>query len=642
MRLFTTIILTLFTAALCFWLYLDIQEGNTQSTLNEAGAIPSGKTLFDNPALLDRHTIILSNKSEEEHTFQLNYYSLWDCISPYQDRAAGVLYLPQLLNFTTHAEVVEAIPISQINLADYGFSDNWTKITIKDIHGSIAASYKIGMDSSWKHRIYTQDDTGQQIPTDFPTVYVIKENAKDEDILYLVADPTFKIRSLFKDDFKYFRDHRPFALKLKSMEEIRIKQSGRQIVIEHSSSEAPWIITKPLKNLAVDPKALSKLLVDISNLTAVELHEKDTITLPQETKNLTQIIIKNFGISEPITLTIYPPASENAKTTYATVSDRDVIFELPTQATEGYKSSIASLPTSVNTLRARNMLSLIRENIRGFVLRQPYTPPIIIARPAAGSNYELLTLDEKRAAPNEVAIANLIAVISKEPVKAFVSDAATDLSLYDFHNPILTLDIHPLAGPIQQIIFSRKEGIIYAHRKNSNTVWEVDPITFLRIAKNEWEWKNNIVWDLIKNDIIQFSVQHRDQEKVTVDYDYLADTVSAKIGTLDVTNKLNPLKAKYFINTCSQLMARRRLGPDDSQAEQALKNPIFTASITSQLFDDEAMPSSTLTHTIQIALPSETATRVAYYYAKSSNDPDYFIISPATFKLFTTDLFSEE
>ena len=641
MRFLTTIFLILCTASLSYWLGLDIQKQRDSSVLDESGAVPSGNPLFDNPALLDRHSITLSNKEGNEHVFELNRNQLWDCVSPYKDRAAGILYIAPVLKFTMYAEVVEAIPMSQIKLEDYGFSDDWTKVTIKDINGNIAANYKIGMDSSWKHRIITQDDRGQQVATDFPTVYVIKENAEDDDILYLVADPTFAIRSKFKDNFEGFRDHRPFALNRKFMEEIRIKQTGREIVLDHSTPQSPWRISKPLR-LRVDSKALSKLLVDISNLKATKLHQKESISLPQETKALTQIIIKNFNSDDAVKLTVYPPADENAKTTYATISNRDVVFELPTQATEGYKSTIASLPTSVNTLRARNMLPLIRENIRGFILRQPYAQPIIIARPAAGSNYELLALNGKQAAPNEIAIANLIAVISKEPVKAFVSDAATDLSVYDFQNPILTVDIRPLAGLTQRLIFSRKEGKIYAYLHGNNAVWEVDSAAYLRIAKNEWEWKSNIVWDLLKNDIIQFSVKHRGHKQITVDYDYLADTVSAKSGDKNITNILNPLKAKYFINTCSQLNARRRLGPEDFQAQQALENPIFTASITSQLYDDEAMPSSTQTHTLKIAKPSETATRIAFYYAKSSNDPDYFTITPATYRLLTTDLFSEE
>lgn len=626
-----------------FWLGLDIQKQTAPSVLDESGAIPSGDRLFDNPQLLDRQSITLSNKNGAEHVFQLNRNSLWECISPYQDRAAGILYLGPLLSFTMHSQVVESIPLSQIKIEDYGFSDDWTKVTVRDIHNNIAASYKIGMESSWKHRVITQDDRGQNVATDIPTLYVIKENAEDDDMLYLVTDPTLNIRSLFKDNFEGFRDHRPFALNRKYMEEIRIKNANREIVLDHSSPESPWRISKPL-DLGVDSKALSKLLVDISNLKAIKLHEKDAITLPQETNNLTKIIIKNFDAKEEdeIKLTVYPPADENGKTCYATISDRDLIFELPYLPTEGFRSSIASLPKSVNALRARNMLNLTRGNIRGFILRQPYAQPIIIARPAAGSNYELLTVAGGKMAPNEVAIANLIAVVSKEPVKSFVSDAATDLSLYDFQNPIFTLDIRPLAGLSQTLIFSRKDERIYAYLKGSNVVWEVDAQSYLRIAKNEWEWKSNIVWNLIKNDIIQFTVQHRGQEKINVNYDYLADTISADMGGKDITDKLNPLQAKYFINTCSQLSARRRLGPEDFQAQKALESPLFTASITTQLFDAEAMPSSTLTHTIQVAKQSETATRASFYYAKSSNDPDYFMITPATYKLLTTDLFSEE
>ncbi len=641
MRIFTTIFLFICTAALVFWLCLDILKQRDDSVLDESGAIPSGNRLFDNPNLLDRQSITLSNKNGEEHVFQLNSNSLWECVSPYQDRAAGILYLEPLLTFSMHSSVVESIPLSQIKTEDYGFSDDWTKVTVRDIHNNIAASYKIGMESAWKHRVITQDDRGQNVTTDIPTIYVIKENAEDDDMLYLVTDPTLNIRSLFKDDFAGFRDHRPFALNRKFMEEIRIKNANREIVLDHSSSESPWRISKPL-DLGVDSRALSKLLVDISNLKAIKLHKKDAVTLPQETDNLTKIIIKNFGIEDEITLTVYPPADEGGKNCYATISDRDIIFELPYQPTTGYKSSIASLPNSVNALRARNMLNLIRGNIRGFILRQPYAEPIIVARPAAGSNYELLTVDGGKTAPNEVAIANLIAVVSKEPVKSFVSDAATDLSIYDFQNPILTVDIRPFAGLSQKLIFSRKDGRIYANLQGSDVVWEVDSASYLRIAKNEWEWKSNIVWNLVKNDIIQFTVQHRGQEEITVDHDYLADTISATISGKDITDKLNPLQAKYLINTCSQLSARRRLGPENLQAQKALETPVFTASITTQLFDAEAMPSSTLTHTLQVAKQSETATRASFYYAKSSNDPDYFMITPATFKLLTTDLFSEE
>ncbi len=66
--------------------------------------------------------------------------------------------------------MVESIPLSQLKLEDYGLLDNWTKVVVRDIHNKIAASYKIGIDSAWKHRVVTQDDRGQQVATDIPTV----------------------------------------------------------------------------------------------------------------------------------------------------------------------------------------------------------------------------------------------------------------------------------------------------------------------------------------------------------------------------------------------------------------------------------------------------------------------------------------
>ena len=641
MRFFITIFLILCTASLSYWLVVDIRNNDDREpSLDANGAVIPGKLLFDNPALLDRDSITISKKDFPEHSFKNTRNEIWKYTTPHNDRVSHSFYIP-LLAFTTSAKVVEAIPLNEVNLSNYGLENNWIKVTVSDIHDNVAASYKIGMNSSWRHRVQAKDDKGQDVAQDIPCVYIIKEDAFADNMLYLVSDSTFKLRSLFANDFSGFRDHRPFALNLKFMEEISIKQSNKEIVIDHSRANAPWRISKPL-DLATDSKALSKLFADISNLTAVKLHSTGSITLPQETDELKEISIKNFDSEEKTILTIYPPIEGNANTTYATVSDRNVILELPARPIKGFASSVDSIPSSVNELRSRNMLSLNRANVRGFIIRQNTKNPIIIARPAPGSNYELLSADGKPQAPNEVSIANLIAVISKEPVKDFVTDAASDLSLYNFQNPALVIDILALSGRPQRLLFSRQGEKIYAHLKDSTIVWEIDQESFLRIPRNESEWKSNNVWDLVKNDIIQFSIHQRGGKKVTVNYDYLADTSNAVIGDQDVTDKLNPIQAKFFINTNTQLNARRRLGPNNSQAIEALKKPIAQVTITSQLFNEFAMPSETLTHTLTIAKPSETAKRIAYYYAKSSNDPDYFTISPATYHQLMINVFAEE
>jgi len=608
--------------------------------LDKNGAVIPGKALFDNPALLDRDSITISKQGFPEHSFRHTRNQIWNYTTPHNDRVSHSSFIP-LLAFTTSAKVVEAIPLNEIDLADFGLKDNWIKVSISDINNEVAASYKIGINSSWRHRLVAKDDKGQDVAQDIPCLYVIKEDEFADNMLYLVSDSTFGVRSLFANDFGGFRDHRPFALNLNFMEEISIKQANKEIVIDHSRSDAPWRISKPL-DLAMNPKALSDFFANISNLKALKLHPTGSVTLPQESDNIKQITVKNFDSDEKTTLTIYPPTDENATTTYATVSDRDIVFELPTHPLKGYTSAVNSLPSSINELRSRNMINLNRANVRGFILRHRTKPPIMIARPAPGSNYELLTTDGKRVAPNDVSIANLIAIISKEPVKDFVTDAATDLTIYNFQNPSLTVDILPLSGRPQKLLFARDNETVYAHLQGSTVVWEVDQESFIRIARNESEWKSNNVWNLVKNDVIQFSIHQRGGKQVIVNYDYLADTASAQIDKQDVTDKINPIQAKFFINTNTQLNARRRLGPHNAQAIEALRNPLARVTITSQLYDELAMPAEKLTHTITIAKPSETAKRIAYYYAKSSNDPDYFTITPATYHQLMVNVFAEE
>jgi len=639
-RFLTTIFLILCTAALSYWLVLDIRENDTEPTLDKDGAVIPGNPLFDNPALLDRDSITISKKDFPEHNFKHDKNQIWKYTTPHQDRVSHSFFIP-LLAFTTSAEVVEAIPLNEVELSDFGLENNWIKVSISDINNKVAASYKIGMDSSWRNRVTGKDDKGQDVSQDIPCVYVMKEDEFADNMLYLVSDPTFKLRSLFANDFAGFQDHRPFALNISYMEEISIKQSNKEIVIDHSRSNSPWRISKPL-DLAMNPEALKKLFANISNLKALKLHPTGSIALPQDAAKNKQITVKNFDSEEKTTLTIYPPTSENATTVYATVSDRDIIFELPAVPLKGYPSAVNSLPSSINELRARNMITLNRSNVRGLIIRQNSKPPIMIARPAPGSNYELLSSDGLRVAPNDVSIANLLAIISKEPVKDFVTDAATDLSLYNFHNPTLTVDILPLSGRPQKLLFARDGEKIYAHLQNSTVVWEIEQESFLRIARNESEWKSNNIWNLVKNDIIQFSIHQRGGKKVTVNCDYLTDSADAMIDNQDVTDKLNPLQAKYFINTNTQLNARRRLGPNNAQAIEALKNPLARVTITSQLFDELAMPSEKTTHTITIAKPSETAKRIAYYYAKSSNDPDYITITPETYYKLMVNVFAEE
>ncbi len=636
MRSLFTIFLIVLTTALGAWFVSDLWVHKISDYGQEVEPREAGSPLYDESEIINTFAITLTNKNEIRHEFTFNRNYQWECTSPYQDRADGISYLKPLIEFTLGAEVVDTIPLGDIDPKDFGFDDDWVKVEFKDSTGKEVATFKIGISSAWHKRVITTDERQQTNITDIPTVFVIKENAPDDKILYLVADPAFGIHKVFKNNFEGFRDHRPFALNRPTMEEVSIKRANSEIVVDHSTSSSPWRISKPL-DLATDKKEIAKLLTQLSTFKAVKLHTEDSVTLPEDSEDIVQVGIKSRYLEEPATLTIYP-AEDTATTCYATMSDRPgVVFEL-------LKNTIARLPTSINEIRAKNMLTLDRKNIRQIIVNPSFKSRINIARKKLGKDYALILPDGSSEKINDLTLSNLIASISVVPVKSFVTDAATDLTVYNFHNPILDVTVFPFAGVPQRVTFAEKEGIIYAHSRFSSVVWEVDPAAYGLISQKLWEWKDNTLWSLLVNDVTSFTMENpQTTEKLVVNYDYIGDAFTGTLGDRDISEKINPIQAKYFLNNSHYITTQKRLGPHYATAATALENPILNVSISSTTYDNEGLPTDKIsTKSISVATPNPNLRNPPYYYAKFSDDDDYLIITPLTFRYLSTNIFAEE
>ncbi len=642
MRILTTISLFITTTTLVVWLVVDILNSAKEETLEYNEVKSNGQNLYSQAEVLATQSITLTNNNKTPHSFSFNNYKQWVSTEPYKDRADAIFHINPLIQFTIGAIIVDSIPINDIDLKDYGFDKDWIEVKFNDAKGENLVTYKIGMSSTWHQREIHEDEKGQRTAIDIPTVFVIKENAIDDKVLYLVSDPTEKIHNLFTNNFEGFRDHHPFALNLNFLEQVRIRRANSEILIDKSTPDNPWRISKPL-DLATDKKSIRSFLINISKLTALKLHPIGSITLPEESKDKLIIGIKNRGIEEETILTIYPN-DNNTNTAYATISDRlNVVFELPTQSAFTNQSSLASIPLSINEIRERNMLTLNRKNIAKVLLRPEFNQPILIGRPNQRNKYKLYKSDNSVHNINELNYINLLDAISVLPVKAFTSDAATDLTLYGFENPVLSIDIFPFAGPPQRLTFSRKDGKIYANRFRSSVVWEVDPLAFENIVTNEYEWKDSSIWLLLINDITSFSIKKSGQEKLTVNYDYLGDRFNATLGQDDVSKQISPIQAKFFLNNCHFINARKRLGPNNTLAQKALANPVLSATIYSAVYNDDGrMSDKKNKRTIQFAKPNVTVTNPLFYYAKVENEDDYLIVSPTIYKYFANDLFSDD
>lgn len=353
------------------------------------------------PILKACNEIHLSTKTSPEHIFRTNLNNRWDYISPWKDRADQFQHIHPLINFTEHAEVLDSFPAGRKDLSEYGLAENYTRVSFRSPKGEPILTYRIGKKAAWhKKQIIKANKTNPRDTIIYlPTVYIQKENTEDSGTIYLVADPHLNlplgVNTLFKNEFEGFRHHHPFALNIHYLEEVYIKRDKSEILIDRSTPSSPWRIAKPL-DLATDKAALKKFLEGISRLKAVKLHKTDSVTLPQETEGIIEIYVKSFSVEQRIKLTIYPP-KEGDDTCFATVSDRDIIFELPLTTAKNIESSVADIPENINSLRARNMLSVNTSQIQGFTITNRSGSRILISRPRAKTPLELQLANNKRS-----------------------------------------------------------------------------------------------------------------------------------------------------------------------------------------------------------------------------------------------------
>lgn len=587
-------------------------------------------SLFENNL---RATTAIKIESTSQGKFAFHYdleTGLWFGIQPWQDRADGPKAIEKLVLFALNAEIQDSLPATKESIEELGFGEDAIDVTFNNSNGDILADFIIGKSSAWKKKIEGE----QEIL--LPTIYLRLKGKDADDTIYLCTDTSGDLHALFEEKLKAFRDHRAFALNINTLEEVRLKRGQTEIILSHPQPATPWKLTKPLE-LATDREATMKFLANISKIEAINLHDSASVSLPEESDECIEIRTKAFNNDQETTLTVYPPA-EGAPSCYATMSDRDVVFELPLIVTPKVSNYITQLPKSVNELRSRNMMQWSkarRADLRSVIVRTPQVPaePVIVAR-IPSEPYQLITPGNTKEKIDEAVFATLMQKIATTPVKDFASDAATDLSPFSLDKPLIVLDFIFFQSKPAQLRIGKtsqtsaegiKENKYFANLRGTPIVWEVTPDFVSSIPTRYWMWQPREIWNLPVVDITQFTAHQHGKEKLTVNYDYLDDTFKAKLGEKDVSQSLLPQRAKFFLNKNHMLMAKKRLSPHNAAARKALEHPIFTSTITTQRFNNEGLPTEGKTHTLTLAKPSQTGSS-AFYYAKADHINAYFIL----------------
>jgi len=638
-----TLLLLLITAGLALTAALRLSDGSLNRLFGPpATAIGENLYRFETK---DIYRIRLSGNGV--HADCVFEKGTWRMNKPWQDRmdprAADLI-----LQFTLGTRVEDIIPEGKIDSKKAGLTDGTIGVSIEDRRGQVLARYLLGRRTQWIHR---DEETGEEDPT----VFIQPHDDGRKGFTYAC---TGDIHPLFKDGLRHLRDHHPFLFNPFILQSIRIQGSEGEVLLSRNDDKSPWRITKPLE-LRTDPAAVKKLIEDLFKLRALKVTERAEVTLPADEVNGRQrIALRHFGEPEEVVLEILPPATPEADTVFATVSNRPgTVFELPLKpiapalteeaapdapaapVDEGLVS-LAGLPDTINELRNPMLTNIDVESLQGILIFPSTSPEILVAR-EKGQAWQYR--NGTRMEPlNELALFRLLKALTQTKVAGFPSDAAVNLAPYGLDHPSLKLTFVSFGADRIELIFGQaRDGTWHAMRVGTPNVMKLDDEFVREVSTHLWQWRHPSIWSIPAVDLSGFIRTMEGRPPLEIGYSLVADSWSARENGIDRSSELATDRANRLVTLLVDLEGETWLAPDDAAAREALVKPALTFSLSVKNIDAGGEESGFSRRVLQLAPASDRPDNLVFY-GRVDQDPHAFVIGTETVRRLAVDLFGDD
>lgn len=613
--LFTLLLLlsTALLGVLASWQFL---QGNLNSLL---GTPPTeiGAKIY--PAFPPESIASISIKTEETKANFVKMKTGWQATEPWKDRMDPRAAI-SILTFANTAIAVDAVPRDDLDAKLAGLNGGNIELHLRDDDGETLAMFRLGRRTPLLHL------ADEEKPEPIPTTYLLPlERGRKSHVYAATGD----ILPLFKDGFNFLRDHSPFYFNPLSTQKIRLRTAQGELTLARETPASAWRITKPL-DLSTNPEAVKTLLEGLVNLRATKLSDRAQVTLPTNgtSPQNDQIAITPFGSTTETILSILPPATPDAAETQATVNDRpNTVFTLPLKSDPSLVS-IPDLPLTVNDLRDPTLTNLNIASIRGIAIESATAPTILISRQPPAPWITTINGVEQQA--NEQRLYELLKAITTSRAIAFETDAAPeDLSPWGLDKPILRLIFLAENNLSLSVMFGLdKNGNLFAKRKDSASIMRLDTRILDEIATNPHDWRHSLLWSVSSVDLKSITRISGQSPPLKLDYNWNSDEWVARSGENDVTEELDPSRAKYLLGALENLEVSRWLAPTDAPALAALSEPTLVFQVEVKTVDEFGDEKSTITRTLALGIDPTSQ----LIYGKHSDDTVLFTLSPETFQ----------
>lgn len=601
----------LILGGLSFWQY---REGSLDQLLGTP-ATPIGEIIYPelNP---ERVTSILLKSNGKVAEFQRTADG-WMADRPWQDRMDPRAALA-IISFASTAAVEDLVSRGEVNPSDAGLAVGNVEVRLKDEKGESLAYFRLGRKTPWLNLPAAENSTP------VPTTYLLPLERGRKSHIYAA---TGNILPLFKDGFKFLRDHRPFYFNPLMLEEIRIRTELGELLLGRAAPNAPWRIVKPL-DLPTDPAMVKGLLEGLFELQAYSLSDRAAVTLPDgATLQNRQIAITAFGEETETVLKIYPAATLEALETQAIVSNRPgTVFSVPLKA-EPELVSLSDLPLTVNDLRDPTLTNINVASVRGIAIESATSSTVLISREPNAS--WIVTINGEDQLANEQRLFDLLKAVTESKAIGFETDAAPeDLSPWGLDRPIITLTFLAGNNEALSVAFGLDvNGNLFAKRKGSQSIMRIDRAILDKIAVRPHEWRHARLWSITRVDLQKIVRAEAGSPPLELFYDDLSEKWEAASAGEDMTSLLDPVRATFVLSVLENLQVDRWLSPADEAANVALMKPDLVFEITENTVDDFGDATGVVSRKIALAVGSDGKT----VYGIKYSDGSLFSIAPDTY-----------
>ena len=620
-----TLILALIAAlvsGVAFWQ----RTGGSLDSIVGVPPTPVGQQLYSS-FTPDKVRYIKVSQNSTRALFSLTQNG-WQASSPWKDRMDGRAAVG-LINFTLGMRVEDLCPVDTIDAQKAGLRESGTDIWLEDSSHQVLARYKIGRRTPWLAEV-------KNIEKPVPTVFVWTRDSNRKSCIYTC---TGDITSLFKDNLKFLRDHRPFYFNPLNLQKIRIRALQGELTLGRETPKSPWRVVKPL-DLHTDSKAIKSLIEGIYELQAVKVSDRASVTVPanSDATQSTQIAITSFGSDAETVLDISPPETAGAGDAKATVSDRpDTIFDLPLKP-EPNLVSLADIPLGINDLRDPSLTKLNIQSLRGISIQPSTGTEIVVSRTA--QQPWMATIDGQTHEANEERLYTLLKAVTEGRATGYESDAATDFTPWGLDLPFLKLRFLGQDNQVLELAFGMDgKGGYFVNRSGTPTVIRVDESLVASIAVRPYEWRHARLWSVDRQNLITIVRTSGRESPVFLNYNNKADTWEGKRDEKGV--EIDPEHANYVLGILEGLKVSRWLAPSDQAANAALAVPLLAFTVMERTTDDMDSFKGFMTRTVRFA-PNTPGPNPGFYYGRLDADPNPFLLDRETFGRIATEVLDKK